>query len=118
MATRYFGPIQDSFFTGNRLFQGLPAALVAQFGAQTALMQFEDGEVVFQEGDTGDCLYLLCQGSVRISKLGRGGRQETLGFIEAGQFFGEMSLVDGQPRSAQVTATAHPTVLALSLIHI
>ena len=112
MATRYFGPIQDSFFTGNRLFQGLPAALVAQFGAQTALMQFEDGEVVFQEGDTGDCLYLLCQGSVRISKLGRGGRQETLGFIEAGQFFGEMSLVDGQPRSAQVTATAHPTVLA------
>jgi signal transduction histidine kinase len=41
-----------------------------------------------------------------------GGNQETLGFIEAGDFFGEMSLIDGQPRSAQASA-ASPAVLVL-----
>ncbi len=112
MVSPYAGPAEDSFFTGNRLFQGLPPELVGQFAAKMALWHYEDGEVVFEEGDAGDCLFLLCQGSVRISKTGRGGQQETLGFIEAGHFFGEMSLIDGQPRSAQVTATGQPTVLA------
>lgn len=112
MVSPYAGPAKDSFFTGNRLFQGLPPELVGQFAAKMALWLYEDGEVVFGEGDAGDCLFLLCQGSVRISKTGRGGQQETLGFIEAGHFFGEMSLIDGQPRSAQVTATGQPTVLA------
>lgn len=112
MVSPYAGPAQDSFFTGNRLSQGLPPELVSQFGAKMALWHYGDGEVVFREGEAGDCLFLLCQGSVRISKTGRGGQQETLGFIEAGDFFGEMSSIDGQPRSAQVTATGQPTVLA------
>jgi len=112
MVFPYSGPTPDGFFIGNRLFQGLPPELAIQFGAQMALLSYDEGELVFDEGEAGDCLYLLCQGSVRISKTGRGGLQETLGFIEAGEFFGEMSLIDGQPRSARVMATGQPTVLA------
>ncbi|MEI7783607.1 MAG: ATP-binding protein [Betaproteobacteria bacterium] len=112
MVSTYAGPAEPFFFSGNRLFEGLPADLVKEFGAQMALMRFEEGERIFNEGDAGDCLYLLCKGSVRISKTGRGGQQETLGFIEAGHFFGEMALIDGQPRSAQATAAGQPTVLA------
>lgn len=112
MVSRYSGPVEQRFFSSNRLFEGLPAELVSEFGSQMTLLRYEEGEVVFGEGDAGDCLYLLCQGSVRISKTGRGGQQETLGFIEAGHFFGEMALIDGQPRSAQAAATGQPAVLA------
>jgi signal transduction histidine kinase len=112
MVSTYSGPKEDHFFSQNRLFEGLPAELATEFGAQMVLLQFDEGERIFNEGDAGDCLYLLCKGSVRISKTGRGAQQETLGFIQAGHFFGEMALIDGQPRSAQATATGQPTVLA------
>ncbi len=94
----------------NRLFAGLSTALVDKIGATMTTLHFDADDVIFREGDPGDCLYLIIDGTVRISKVGRGGLQETLNFIGAGNFFGEMALVDGQPRSAQATATS-PTVL-------
>jgi signal transduction histidine kinase len=94
----------------NRLFAGLPADMVSELGAHMALLRFDAGDIIFEEGEPGDCLYLVVEGSVRISKLGRGGHQETLNFINPGNFFGEMALIDGQPRSAQASAAA-PTIL-------
>ncbi len=89
---------------GNRLFTGLSADVITDIGCDVELMRFAKDEVIFKEGEPGDCLYLVVDGSVRISKTGRGGQQETLGFIQPGNFFGEMALIDGQPRSAQATA--------------
>lgn len=94
----------------NRLFAGLSAGLVDKIGAEMEMLHFDSDDVVFREGDPGTCLYLIIEGTVRISKTGRGGLQETLNFISPGNFFGEMALVDGQPRSAQATATS-PTTL-------
>jgi signal transduction histidine kinase len=94
----------------NRLFAGLPADMVSELGSHMALLRFDADDIIFEEGEPGDCLYLVVEGSVRISKLGRGGNQETLNFINPGNFFGEMALIDGQPRSAQASA-AGPTVL-------
>jgi CRP-like cAMP-binding protein len=62
------------------------------------------GEVLFKEGDPGDCLFLIALGSIKISKKGRGGRQETLTYLPQGDFFGEMALVDSGRRSAQASA--------------
>ena len=56
-----------------------------------ALVQLNAGEIIFREGDPGNLLYLVGEGSVKISKSGRGGQQETLGFIQSGNFFGEMA---------------------------
>jgi signal transduction histidine kinase len=94
----------------NRLFVGIPTDLVNNIGSDVNLLRFDSGDVIFEEGEPGDCLYLVIEGSIRISKMGRGGKQETLGFISPGNFFGEMALIDGQPRSAQAAA-AEPTVL-------
>jgi signal transduction histidine kinase len=94
----------------NRLFAGIPTELITDIGTDVDLLRFDADDVIFHEGDAGDCLYLVVEGSVRISKAGRGGKQETLGFIQPGNFFGEMSLIDGQPRSANATA-AEATVL-------
>lgn len=103
----------DTFrsFANNRLFEGIAPNVLEDLRHQMETVIVAPGEVIFEEGDAGDSMYLVGEGSVRISKAGRGGEQETLGYIEAGNFFGEMSLLDGQPRSAKATA-AKETLLA------
>jgi signal transduction histidine kinase len=88
----------------NRLFEGIESTLLDRIAPNVRVVQLGEGEVVFREGDPGDVMYLVGKGSVKISKSGRGGQQETLGFIEPGNFFGEMALLDGEPRSAMATA--------------
>ncbi len=99
-------------FAGNRLFQGIEREVLAELTAGMEISTFSADEVIFHEGERGDLLYLVGEGTVKISKRGRGGQQETLGFIEAGNFFGEMALLDHEPRSAMAMA-AQPTVLGL-----
>lgn len=103
----------DTFrcFAANSLFEGIRADVLEDIRYEMKPIRLEEGEVVFDEGDPGDSLYLVGEGSIKISKTGRRGQQETLGFIQAGNFFGEMALFDGQPRSAKATA-ASPALLA------
>ena len=88
----------------NCLFEGIEPNLLGEIAPEVGVVQFDAGEIVFREGDRGDFLYLVGEGSIKISKSGRGGKQETLGYIQPGDFFGEMALLDGQPRSAMATA--------------
>jgi signal transduction histidine kinase len=97
-------------FADNKLFDGITPEVLAEIGAGVEPVRFRSGEVIFREGEVGACMFLVGKGRVKISKLGRGGQQETLGFIESGSFFGEMALLDGEPRSAQATAV-EPTLL-------
>ncbi len=97
-------------FSHNQLFAGIESEVLDRIGPEVGLLRVKEGEVVFREGDFGDSLYLVGEGSIKISKLGRGGKQETLGVIRPGSFFGEMALLEGSPRSAMATA-AQPTVL-------
>ncbi len=94
----------------NRLFEGLESDLLKQIRKQVDVLEFKSGEVVFHEGDPGDSLYLVGEASVKISKEDRGGREQVLDYIKPGNFFGEMALLEGKPRSAMATA-AEPTLL-------
>jgi signal transduction histidine kinase len=93
-------------FSRNCLFEGIQPKLLREIAPELSVMRLRPGEIIFREGDRGDSLYLVGEGSVKISKRGRGGEQETLGFIQSGNFFGEMALLDGAPRSAMATAVA------------
>ena len=97
-------------FSHNRLFEGLDPDVLEKIAPGVGIISLREGEVIFREGEQGDSLYLIGEGSVKISKIGRGGKQETLGVVRSGDFFGEMALLDGQPRSAMAMA-AEPTVL-------
>jgi len=66
--------------------------------------QLKSGEVLFREGDQGDAMYVVLDGRVRISKQIPGAGEEALAFMERGDWFGEMALIDNQPRSAEATA--------------
>jgi len=63
---------------------------------------------IFDEGDTGDKFYLILEGAVRISRFVAGMGEEALAVLRPGAYFGEMSLIDDDSRSA--TAIAHEPV--------
>lgn len=75
--------------------------------------QFKVGETIFQEGDRGDCAYIIEYGAVEIS-TGAGAQRRVLARRESGDIFGEMAIVDSAPRSATVTAVEHCQLLVMS----
>lgn len=76
--------------------------------------RYSDGQTLFREGDPGDKLYVVLEGHVRIGKSLPGGGEEALTILGRGEYFGEMALVDRQPRSAD--ARAHEgTVVVLAI---
>jgi CRP-like cAMP-binding protein len=109
-ADQFFAAPENELFRDNQLLAGISDDAYAQLAAKTETVHYKPREIIFAEDDPGDFLYLIAQGSVKISKRGRGGEQETLAFIQPGNFFGEMALLDGQPRSAMAT-TAESTLL-------
>jgi CRP-like cAMP-binding protein len=79
-------------------------------------IDFGDGGTIFAEGDPGDSMYFLMSGRVRIEKRtdATGTAHKTLTVLEAGDYFGEMSLFDQKPRSASAVADGSVRVLRLS----
>jgi CRP/FNR family cyclic AMP-dependent transcriptional regulator len=71
------------------------------------------GQPVFLQGDPGDEMYLLLEGRIRICCESLSGREITLCFLKDGGFFGEMALLDGEPRSATAFAETKGTLLVL-----
>ncbi|MEA3208273.1 MAG: hypothetical protein QOE70_1330 [Chthoniobacter sp.] len=91
-------------FHGNRLFRGVSAEFMSQIGPVIREVTYEAGETIFSDEEVGNNFFLVDEGFVRISKLGRGHAQETITFVERHDFFGEMALLDSSPRSARATA--------------
>jgi hypothetical protein len=77
------------------------------------LLSFERGEVILREGQPGGSLYMLTAGRVRAFKKDPAGRQSPLGDLKEGAFFGEMSILTGQPRMASVVALSRCELLEL-----
>jgi CRP-like cAMP-binding protein len=69
--------------------------------------------VIFHQFDGTGGMYLILEGAVKISRVGRDGREVTIVVLGKGNFFGEMSLLDGQPRSATATTTVASRLLVL-----
>ena len=66
-------------------------------------VKFNAGDTILSEGQAGDTAFLITAGSVEVS-VGEGARTKSVGTLEAGDVFGEMSLIDPGPRSATVKA--------------
>jgi len=76
--------------------------------------RFPKHKTIVEEGLPGDYMYVIREGRVQVSKLSDDGREKILQFLQAGDFFGEMSLLDDVPRSASVRALTDTQVWALS----
>ena len=99
-----------ALFAKNALFADLNLEVLETISRRIEVITLAPNDILFQENDPGDCLYLIAEGSIKISKRGRGGQQETLAYLPTNDYFGEMALVDGGKRSAQASAVGPTTV--------
>ena len=86
------------------LFSGLPDEEIERLGVLLRPRRYARGEVIFLEGDQGDSLCLIAEGSIRIQLTGTDGREVVINVYGPGEIFGEMALLDGEPRSADAIA--------------
>ncbi len=97
---------QERFRT-NELLGGLSDDVYGQIAGNIEVIQYRPNQIIFEEDEPGSSLYLIAEGSVKISKKGRAGQQETLAYLMERDFLGEMALVDTGRRSAQAAAVDH-----------
>ena len=76
------------------------------------------GQMILQRGDDGSALMAVLRGRVRISSVSPEGREVTLNVISPGQIFGEIALLDGQPRSADAAAIEDTLLLVVERRHL
>lgn len=108
MAAASASPEVRAFLATVPLFHDAPERAIEVAAGVVRPRRFEEGTVVFREGDSGDALYLLSQGLVKLSKVDLGGHEKTLTLLQPPEFFGEMALLGHDQRSA--TALALTTV--------
>jgi small-conductance mechanosensitive channel/CRP-like cAMP-binding protein len=85
------------------LFRGLSEATREMLAEALTRMPFAAGEAVTREGDSDDGLYMLVDGEAAV-RIGNAGAEREVARLRAGQFFGEMSLMTGESRTATVIA--------------
>jgi CRP/FNR family transcriptional regulator, cyclic AMP receptor protein len=91
------------------LFAGVDAEGIARIASRVVEVEFPKDHVIARQGDVGTGFFLVASGSVRVVRDG-----ETIAKLGPGDFFGELSVLDGQPRIAQVIADEPTVCLALA----
>lgn len=74
---------------------------------------YEKDRIILIEEESGNTLFIIQKGRVKVSRMSDDGREVILSILERGEFFGELSLIDGKARSASVTAIEDSEVLML-----
>ncbi len=91
---------------GEHELRGIAALLIDR--------KFPKGATILEDGVGGDHMYVIQQGQVKVTKMSDEGREKILEILGEGDFFGEMALLDREPRSASVKTTRACVLLALS----
>jgi CRP-like cAMP-binding protein len=102
-----------TFLAGVRLFRAASAADLEALARRLRERALKKGHILFRAGDSGQEMFIVRRGTIVISKPVSGQVEQVLARFTAGDFFGEMSLFDGSPRSATVQAETDVTLLVL-----
>jgi len=104
----------EEFLQGVSLFQSLSRSDRECLAASLKRRPLNKGEALFRKGDEGTSLYIVQSGSVKIVLPSEMGDEVAAALLSEGDCFGEMALLDGMPRSADVVALESSALLALS----
>jgi len=94
------------------LFSGFAEDDLRRVAALSTILEIRAGTIVTQMGDAGDSFFIIIDGTVGVRTPVGVGNQ-----LHPGDFFGEMSLLDGEPRSATITATTDVRLLVVDRLH-
>ena len=100
---------RTALLAGAPLLAGVDAEGLASVAARAIEVEFGAGQVIARQGDVGSGLFIIASGSVRVVRDG-----DTIATLGPGEFFGELSVLDGGPRVAQVVAEAPTRCLAIA----
>ncbi len=103
-------PDLKAFLIATPFFGGLSGAGLDLLVSMLVERRFDVGATVFAEGEPGRSMFIVHFGKLVVSRLGDSGRPIRMAGLEPGDFFGEMTLIEMQNRSATVVAES-PTVL-------
>jgi CRP/FNR family cyclic AMP-dependent transcriptional regulator len=112
MHTAPSDPQHEALLARIPLFESLTRDDIVALSTRVEEIIYEEGAVIFGQGETGSSLFVIEDGEVQISH-GEGKTRIVLANLFPGQYFGELSLFDGAPRSATATATKKSGVIRL-----
>jgi CRP/FNR family cyclic AMP-dependent transcriptional regulator len=95
------------------IFSELSEADIASLGRLTSRRTCPKDTVVFFENEEGDSFFMIVDGRIKVTILGDDGREVILSVLGRGDFFGEMALLDNEPRSATAIAVEDTELLSL-----
>ncbi len=91
------------------IFAATPDETLVDIAALLEEVDIEAGETIIEKGDLGDCMYIIVEGEVKVHD-----GENTLNHLASGDVFGEMAVLDSEPRVASVTAVTNTSLLRLA----
>jgi CRP-like cAMP-binding protein len=95
------------------LFEPLDDSQIDQLAQNAVLQRYTRGESLVRQGESGSSLFVIKSGQVKVDARGDAGRFTTVNVLGPGDFFGELSLLTGEPRGASVSATMDTEVVVV-----
>ena len=95
------------------LFSSAPREMLAGLAARASTIELAANEMLFMKGDSGERLYIVASGFIRIGAMSPEGREVSYGVLGPGAVLGEIAVIDGGKRSADAKATEPTTLLSL-----
>jgi CRP/FNR family cyclic AMP-dependent transcriptional regulator len=99
------------------LFSSLSNKELHQIRGHVILREFKKNQMILGEEETSQFMYIIVRGKVKISRLGKEGKETILSIHDSGEFFGELALIDGKTTPAGVVAVENSTVAIISKNH-
>jgi putative ABC transport system ATP-binding protein len=96
-----------------QIFSGLTVAQLTEVADQMFRERHPAGTTLFNQGDVGDKFYIIHSGGVDVRRTGADGKTETIAHLGEGKFFGEVALLEHQPRNATIVTTDDTVLYAL-----
>jgi CRP/FNR family cyclic AMP-dependent transcriptional regulator len=118
--TRRFGHMQTdladrvTILQSLSLFKGLDNETLHELAKSTRHREFQAGEVICYQGDPGSTCHIIIRGKVRVFLVGEDGRELSVRILVSGEIFGEMALLEGLPRSANIETLEETQTLELA----
>ncbi len=105
---------EDKERRSSALFSAFPKEALEDLLASTSLRSYQEGDIIVTEGEEGHSLFLLVSGEVKVFTRGERGEHLQLAELGEGDFFGEVSLLTGKPRTATITAKSVVNAIELT----
>ncbi|MFQ6606586.1 MAG: Crp/Fnr family transcriptional regulator [Fidelibacterota bacterium] len=96
------------------IFSDLPRSALSKIAERMVSRSYSKGQMILLEDALGETFFVIASGGVKITRLSDDGREVILAMLGEADFFGEMSLLDGEGRSANVVALEDSEVLTLT----